>query len=171
MPLAYTESNVMHIVERIKKVQDFLGCQILLENVSSYVGYQQSEMQEWEFIHAITQQADCFLLLDVNNVYVNAFNHGFNPHHYLSGLPIDRIKQIHLAGYTIADDYLIDTHDQPVSLPVWDLYEQALKRFGSIPTMIERDDNYPDFAELMSELNHAKSIDSQLYPEAWRKAA
>ncbi len=103
MPLAYTESNVMHIVERIKKVQDFLDCQVLLENVSSYVDYQQSEMQEWEFIHAITQQADCFLLLDVNNVYVNAFNHGFNPHHYLNGLPIDRIKQIHLAGYTEAD--------------------------------------------------------------------
>lgn len=118
LPLPYTESTVKHVVERIRRVQDYLGCQILIENVSSYISYQQSDMQEWEFIRAITQQADCFLLLDVNNLFVSAFNHGFDPYTYLNNLPIDRIKQIHLAGYTEATDYLIDTHDQPVSAPV-----------------------------------------------------
>lgn len=171
MPLPYTEEAIHHVVQRIKQVQDYLGCQILLENVSSYVSYKQSEMPEWEFINAILQQADCFLLLDVNNLFVSAFNHGLDPHSYLNSLPLDRVKQIHLAGYTNNQDYLIDTHDQPVSAPVWELYEQTLKRFGSVPTMIERDDNYPDFADLMSELEHAKAIDKKLHPSLWNKAA
>ena len=171
LPLPYTESTVRHVVQRIQQVQDYLGCQILLENVSSYISYQQSDMQEWEFISAIIQQADCFLLLDINNVFVSAFNQGFEPHSYLNGLPINRIKQIHLAGYSNTDDYLIDTHDQPVSPPVWELYEQAIKRFGSTPTMIERDDNYPDFADLMAELDYAKLIDTQIHSPSWRKIA
>lgn len=171
MPLPYTEQTIKHVVDRVKQVQDFLGCQILLENVSSYVSYQQSEMQEWEFISAIVEQADCFMLLDVNNLFVSAFNHGFDPHSYLNGLPVNRVKQIHLAGYTENTEYLIDTHDQPVSAPVWELYEQTLKRFGSVPTMIERDDNYPDFSDLMAELEQAKSIDLTLHHSLWGQAA
>ncbi len=171
MPLPYTEEAIENVVKRIQKVQDYLGCQILLENVSSYVSYQQSEMPEWEFISAIAQQADCFLLLDVNNVFVSAFNHGFNSHTYLNGIPRDRVKQIHLAGYTDHQEYLIDTHDQPVTTPVWELYGQALKRFGSIPTMIERDDNFPDFGDLLLELDRARLIDSELHPAVRGRAA
>ncbi len=162
MPLPYTEQTIHHVVERIHQVQDYLGCQILLENVSSYVTYRESDMQEWEFITEITQQADCLLLLDINNVFVSAFNHGFDPLAYINGVPINRVKQIHLAGYTDNNSYLIDTHDQPVSVPVWELYEQALKRFGSVPTMIERDDNFPDFADLLAELEQARVIDRNL---------
>ncbi len=171
MPLPYTEEAIKHVVDRIQRVQDYLGCQILLENVSSYVTYLQSEMQEWEFITQIAQQSDSLLLLDVNNVFVSAFNHGFDPLTYLNGLPINRVKQIHLAGYTNNIDYLIDTHDQPVSTPVWELYEQALKRFGSIPTMIERDDNFPDFSALLAELEHAKIIDRELNSRIRSQAA
>jgi len=119
-------------------------------------------MQEWEFITEITQQSGCLLLLDINNVFVSAFNHGFDPLTYINALPIDRVKQIHLAGYTDNNNYLIDTHDQPVSVPVWELYEQALKRFGSVPTMIERDDNFPAFADLLAELEQARAIDRNL---------
>lgn len=162
MPLPYTEQTIHHVVERIHQVQDYLGCQILLENVSSYVTYRESDMQEWEFITEITQQADCLLLLDINNVFVSAFNHGFDPLAYINGVPINRVKQIHLAGYTDNNSYLIDTHDQPVSVPVWELYEQALKRFGSVPTMIERDDNFPAFADLLAELEQARAIDRNL---------
>jgi len=162
MPLPYTQETIRHVVERISQVQDYLGCQILLENVSSYVTYRESDMQEWEFITEIAQQSDCMLLLDINNVFVSAFNHGFDSLAYINGVPINRVKQIHLAGYTDNNSYLIDTHDQPVSLPVWELYEQALKRFGSVPTMIERDDNFPDFTDLLAELEHARSIDRNL---------
>ena len=162
MPLPYTQQTISHVVERIHQVQDYLGCQILLENVSSYVTYRESDMQEWEFITEITQQSDCLLLLDINNVFVSAFNHGFDPLVYINGVPIDRVKQIHLAGYTDNNSYLIDTHDQPVSVPVWELYEQALKRFSSVPTMIERDDNFPAFADLLAELEQARAIDRNL---------
>ncbi len=159
MPLPYTEMTINHVVERIHRVQDYLGSQLLLENVSSYITYRESEMQEWEFITEIAQRSDCLLLLDVNNVYVSAFNHGFNPQAYINAIPVDRVKQIHLAGYTDNQNYLIDTHDQPVSEPVWNLYEDTLKRFGSIPTMIERDNNFPDFAALEAELDCARAID------------
>ncbi len=162
MPLPYTEFTINHVVERIKKVQDYLGCQILLENVSSYVTYQESDIQEWEFITEIAQRSDCLLLLDINNVFVSAFNHRFDPHAYVDAIPSDRVKQIHLAGYTDNHDYLIDTHDQPVSQPVWELYEHTLNRIGSVPTMIERDDNYPEFNELLAELEHARAINQKL---------
>lgn len=171
MPLPYTEQSISHVVNRIHQVQDFLGCQILLENVNSYVSYKQSEMLEWEFISAILKQADCLLLLDINNLFVNAFNHGFNAHNYLNELPINRVRQIHLAGYTEQREYLINTHDQSVSAPVWELYSQALKRFGSIPTMIERDDNFPELDVLMSELEQARSIDFNLRQPLWSRAA
>jgi uncharacterized protein (UPF0276 family) len=158
LPLPYTEEALAHVVERVKRVQDFLGRQLLLENVSSYITYQASAMPEWEFVRAVAEQADCLLLLDVNNVYVSAFNHQFDPLDYLRALPAQRVQQIHLAGHLDRGDYLIDTHDHPVVTPVWELYAEALRRFGPVATMIERDDNIPPFAELYAELEQAREI-------------
>jgi uncharacterized protein (UPF0276 family) len=158
MPLPYTEAAVRHIVARVQEVQEFLGRRILLENVSSYVSYKQSEMSEWEFLDAITQQADCLLLLDVNNIYVSSFNHGFAAQDFIDGIPVDRVQQIHLAGHRNCGDHIIDTHDQAVIDPVWDLYAAAVRRFGRVSTMIERDDNIPPLAELLAELDHARAI-------------
>ncbi len=158
LPLPYTEKTINHVVERVKCVQDFYKKRILLENVSSYITYKESEMTEWEFLSEIANRADCLILLDLNNIYVSSYNHGFNPETYLHNIPIDRVQQFHLAGHLNCDDYIIDTHDHPVITEVWDLYTQAIKRFGDVPTMIERDDRIPPFEELWQELEHAKAI-------------
>ena len=158
LPVPYTEEALNHIVERVKTVQDFLGRQLLLENVSSYITYKDSELTEWEFLSAVAKNADCLLLLDVNNIYVSSFNHGFDPIEYLKSIPIDRVQQMHLAGHTNNGDHIIDTHDHPIVDPVWDLYAEAVKRFGLVATMIERDDHIPPLSELMLELDRAKSI-------------
>ncbi len=127
MPLPYDEAAVRHVVERVREVQDFLGRRILLENVSSYLTYSQSVMTEWEFLAAIADEADCLLLLDVNNIYVSAFNHGFDPMTYVNSVPARRVQQIHLAGHRNCGDYIIDSHDQPIIAAVWDLYAQAVQ--------------------------------------------
>jgi uncharacterized protein len=158
LPLPYTSEAIHHITGRIKQVQDFLGRQILIENVSSYVAYQDSEMSEWEFINEISQRADCLLLLDINNIYVSGVNHEFNPRDYIKAIPSERIYQIHLAGHSNRGDYIIDTHDDAIIDPVWDLYEATLRHHGLISTMIERDDNIPPLETLLHELNHAKDI-------------
>ncbi|WP_126456807.1 DUF692 domain-containing protein [Sulfuriflexus mobilis] len=158
LPLPYNTPAVSHLVDRIKQVQDFLGRQILMENVSSYVTYTHSQMSEWEFYSTIVEQADCLMLLDINNIYVSAVNHGFAPLDYLNGVPRERVQQIHLAGHTDYGDFIVDTHDHPVVDPVWDLYARAVERFGAISTMIERDDNFPPFDELMAELDQARAI-------------
>jgi uncharacterized protein (UPF0276 family) len=158
MPLPYTEAAIQHVVERIKQVQDCLGRQILIENVSSYVTYIQSEMTEWEFLSSIAERADCLILLDINNIYVSGFNHEFDPYDYLNNVPVARVWQHHLAGHSNEGNYLVDTHDESVIDPVWDLYAEAVRRFGSVSTMIERDDNIPAFAELFAELQRARSI-------------
>jgi uncharacterized protein (UPF0276 family) len=158
LPLPYTVETIKHLVERIQQVQDFLGRRILLENVSSYLTYLDSEMTEWEFLAEVTNQADCFILLDVNNIYVSSFNHHFNALNYLQGLPKHRVAQIHLAGHENHGDYIIDTHDAPVIQAVWDLYAESLKTFGPVSTMIERDGNIPPLAELLVELTHARHI-------------
>lgn len=158
LPLPYTENVIDHLVDRISAVQEYLGRQILIENVSSYITYKQSEMTEWEFLSNIAKGADCLLLLDVNNVYVSAFNHGFDPKDYLKNIPIDRVQQFHLAGHSNHQDYIIDTHDAEIISPVWDLYRTAISYFGKVSTMIERDDNIPDLAELVTELGHARHI-------------
>jgi uncharacterized protein (UPF0276 family) len=158
MPLPYTEEAVKHVVSRVNQVQDFLGRRILLENVSSYVTYKQSQLTEWEFLTHIAEQADCLILLDINNIYVSSFNHGFEPQDYLNGIPIERVQQFHLAGHQNCGNYIVDTHDHPIINPVWALYEKALKRFGPVSTMIERDDNIPPLKELLAELNHARAI-------------
>lgn len=158
MPLPYTEEAIKHVAERVMRVQDYLGRQILLENVSSYVTYKASEIQEWEFLSAIANLADCMILLDVNNVYVSSFNHGFDPREYIKNVPQQRVKQIHLAGHLNRGDYIIDTHDHPIIDPVWSLYGDTIKLLGPVSTMIERDDNIPEFPVLMEELAVAKRI-------------
>lgn len=161
LPLPYTQQTIDHVVSRIQRVQDFLGRQILIENVSSYLTYQQSEMQEWEFLTEIVQRADCYILLDVNNIYVSSVNHDFNPQTYLNNIPPQRIYQIHLAGHANHGDYIIDTHDATVIQAVWDLYASAIKRFGAISTMIERDDNIPPLNELLLEVEEARNVAKQ----------
>lgn len=158
LPLPYTDEAIAHVVARVKTVQDYLGRRILLENVSSYVSYRHSHMSEWEFYRNVVQEADCLMLLDINNIYVSSRNHGFDPLHYLDGVPVERVQQLHLAGHSDYGDYVIDTHDHPVVEPVWDLYAAALQRLGPVATMIERDDDMPPFAELLAELDQAREI-------------
>jgi uncharacterized protein (UPF0276 family) len=158
MPLPYTEEALRHLAQRVTQVQDFLGRRILLENVSSYVSYQSSEMTEWEFLAQLAELADCEILLDINNIYVSSVNHGFDPLTYLQAIPADRVRQFHLAGHSDLGGHLIDTHDHPIVEPVWDLYCAAVARFGAVPTMIERDDNIPDLSELVAELQIAREL-------------
>lgn len=165
LPVPYTTEAIQHIVSRIQEIQDFLKRPFLIENVSSYLTYKQSEMSEWDFILEIVKQSGCYLLLDVNNVYVSSFNHNFDPMAYINSMPSGRVAQIHLAGHTNHGDYIIDTHNAPVIEPVWDLYEATIQRLGPVSTMIERDDNMPDFSELLSEINHAKRLAIQAAKE------
>lgn len=162
MPLPYTEEAVAHVVSHVNEVQEFLGRRVLLENVSSYVTYNQSAMTEWEFLRAIAERADCYILLDVNNIYVSSFNHGFDPESYLRGVPVDRVHQFHLAGHRNCGNYIVDTHDETVIDPVWDLYAHAVRRFGDVSTMIERDDHIPPLPELLDELNRARRIAAEV---------
>jgi hypothetical protein len=165
LPLPYTDEALKHVVSRVRSVQDFLGRRILLENVSSYVGFRDSRLTEWEFLKAVAEEADCLMLLDVNNIYVSSVNHEFDPYSYLDAIPRERVQQIHLAGHQNHGDYLIDTHDHPVPDPVWALYAAAVRRFGAVSTMIERDANMPPFAELYGELEAARRIATQTFAE------
>jgi uncharacterized protein len=158
LPLPYTEEALASVVERVRAVQDFLGRRILLENVSSYVAFGDSHLTEWQFLGEIARRADCLILLDVNNIYVSAVNHEFDPLEYLSAIPAERVQQIHLAGHEDHGDYLIDTHDHPVPDPVWELYASAVRRFGAVSTMIERDDRIPPLEELCAELSRARAL-------------
>ncbi|STQ89632.1 MNIO family bufferin maturase [Iodobacter fluviatilis] len=155
LPIPYTEEAIKHVAGRIRQVQDFLGRRLVIENASTYLEAQ-ADLQEWEFISAILQEADCQLLLDINNIYVSSRNHGFDPQRYLQAIPRQRIAYLHLAGHTDHGDHCIDTHDQPICAEVWSLYTQAISQWGAIPTMIERDANIPALPELLAELNHAR---------------
>lgn len=161
LPMPYTEEALKHIVGNIRKAQDFLGQQMLIENVSSYIAYNESAMNEWEFYSAVVEEADCLMLLDINNIYVSARNHHFDAERYLQGINPARVRQIHLAGHSDYGDYIIDTHDHPVVDSVWQLYAKAVERFGPVSTMIERDDDIPALAELITELDRARLIASQ----------
>ena len=161
LPVPYTEEAIRHVADRVSCVQDFLGRQILLENVSTYVAYKASEMSEWEFISEVARRSDCLLLLDVNNVYVSSVNHGFDPRRYIDALPATRIRQIHLAGHEDHGDHIIDTHDHDICDAVWSLYDYTIERFGSVPAMIERDDNIPPLDALLAELAKARAIASR----------
>jgi len=162
LPLPYTEEALQHVADRILQVQDFLGRQILIENVSSYITYKHSAMTEWEFLSEIAKRTDCLLLLDINNVYVSAFNHGFSAEDFLNGIPVERAQQFHVAGHFNRGDVIIDTHDAPVTDPVWDLYRTALKRFGNVSTLLERDDDIPPIQVLVDELAIARRIGEEI---------
>ncbi len=170
LPLPYTQETINHVVSRVRQVQDFLQRRILLENVSSYLTYKQSEMSEWEFLTAIAEQADCLILLDINNIYVSAFNHQFDPLTYINYIPPERVYQFHLAGHSQYEHYIIDTHDAPVIDSVWKLYAAAVRRFGAVSTMIERDDNIPELPELLAELRQAREIKDSIQQEGLQLA-
>ncbi|MDJ0554797.1 MAG: DUF692 domain-containing protein [Microcoleaceae cyanobacterium MO_207.B10] len=158
IPLVYTEEVMDFVASRILQVQEFLGRQILIENPSPYLSFTDSTMSEWEFIEGLLKKADCYLLLDVNNLYVNAINNGIDPLIYLDSIPKTRVKEIHLAGYEEKENYLLDTHGYPVHPPVWELYKEALVRFGAVPTLIEWDTDIPSFEVLLAEANKAEKL-------------
>ena len=158
LPLPCTEEAIQHVVERLEQVQDFLGQQILLENASTYLTFENAEMTEWDFYREVVERADSLMLLDVNNIYVCARNHGFEPVDFLDSMPSNRVMQMHVSGHSDFGDYVIDTHDHPVVEPVWQLFAEALKRFGPVSSMIERDDRFPPFEELMAELQTMRKI-------------
>lgn len=155
-PLPYTDEAAQHVITQIKRVQDRLQRRLVIENVSSYIQFRDSACSEWEFLSYVATQADCLLLLDVNNVYVSSVNHAFDPLEYLAAIPADRVQQIHLAGHSNQGEHIIDTHDHPVAEQVWALYGAACKRFGAVATMIERDDHIPALHELVNELDRAR---------------
>lgn len=171
LPIPYTWETLTHVVERIKRVQDFLGRRLVIENASTYVTFYESEMDEWAFVKEMAERADCLLLLDVNNVFVSGFNHGFGAARFIDSIPVERVVQLHLAGHTDNGTYKIDTHDQPVCEEVWALYEQARRRFGDVSVMIERDDNFPPVSELLAELNRMREIAARVDAEQSRSAA
>jgi uncharacterized protein (UPF0276 family) len=161
-PLPFTEEALDHVARRVVQVQERLGRRILVENVSSYLEFTASTLTEWEFLAALCRRADCGLLLDVNNVYVSAHNHGFAAEDFLHGVPADRVGQMHLAGHTDAGTHLLDTHDHPVCDPVWELYRRAVERFGPVATLIERDDHIPPLAEVVAESQKAAAIAAEV---------
>ena len=166
LPLPYDAPALACVVDNIARVQDYLGHRILIENPSSYVTFRSSDRSEWDFLADMAERADCLLLLDVNNIYVSARNHGFDPLDYLAGLPGDRIQQIHLAGHSDMGDYVIDTHDAAVCDAVWDLYGRAVAMFGPVATMIERDDDIPPLSAVIAELDRARALAAQVLEPA-----
>lgn len=151
LPLPYTEAALRHTAARVAAVQDGLGRQILVENVSSYLQFEGAEMTEWDFLVRLAQRAGCRILLDVNNIYVSAVNHGFPAGDYLRAIPAELVGEIHLAGHTVTDDILIDTHSAPVTDAVWALYRDALRLLGPVPTLIEWDAELPTLDRLLAE--------------------
>ena len=158
LPLPYTAESLEYIAGRVSQVQDVLQRPLVLENVSSYVRAASDEFSEWEFLAALSRESGCELLLDVNNVYVSSRNHGFDPWAFIQGLPAEKVRQLHLAGHNDYGDYVIDTHDHPVSDPVWALYQRTLEHIGPVATLLERDDHFPPFEELLAELHKAREL-------------
>lgn len=157
-PLPYTEEAARRLITHIQQAQDVLQRRLVVENVSSYVSFAHSGATEWDFLCHVANEADCLLLVDINNIYVSAVNHGFDPQDYLNALPAHRVQQMHLAGHSRYPTHIIDTHDHPVCDEVWDLYAAACRRFGAVATMIERDDHIPPLPELLAELDMARLI-------------
>ena len=157
LPLPYTDEAIRHVSGRVRRVQERLGRRIALENVSSYLSFETDSMSEWEFLLAVSEEADCGILLDINNVYVSAHNHGFDAAKYIDSIPADRVFQIHLAGHSVSGEILIDTHDHPVPDPVWSLYERVIERLGEVSTLIEWDDRIPSYERLLEEADKART--------------
>lgn len=171
LPFPYTREALDHVCERVDRVQEVLGRRIALENVSTYVTFRGSEMPEWEFIAEMSRRTGCWLIFDVNNVYVSAFNHEFSAEEFIDGIPADRVIQFHLAGHEHNLTHIIDTHDHDVVEEVWDLYRAALRRFGQVSTMIERDDHIPPLADLVAELGVARAIADEVLAKGALPAA
>lgn len=167
LPLPLNDETLRHVVARIRTVQDFLERPLVLENPSTYVGFTDDSMPEWEFLARMTEQADCGLLLDVNNVYVSSVNHDFDPVEYIEAIPAERVVQFHLAGHTDCGTHVIDTHDGPVIEAVWDLYRHARERTGSVSTLLEWDASIPEFSVLHAEALKARDcFDARPTPSA-----
>lgn len=162
LPMPFTEEAVEHVARRVSEVQERLGRQVMLENVSSYLTFKTSTMTEWEFLAQVATRADCGILLDINNVYVSARNHGFDAHAYLNGIPVERVGQFHLAGHLDRGDLLIDTHEGHVADPVWALYRKAVRRFGQVPSLVEWDTDVPDLPTLLAESRKAAAVEAQI---------
>jgi uncharacterized protein len=162
LPLPYTEEALTHIVSRIAQVQDYLGRELLIENLSSYIEFNASTIPEWEFLTAAAERSGCRILLDVNNIYVNACNHAFDAAHYIAHVPQQLVAELHLAGHSVQQygghEILVDTHDHPICDEVWALYRAATKRFGALPTLIEWDSELPPLEVLMAEAETAQHI-------------
>jgi uncharacterized protein (UPF0276 family) len=158
IPLPYTDEALRHVAARIREVQDILERPLLIENVSSYMAFADSTMTEWDFISTIADEADCGILLDLNNIFVSAFNHRFDANEYVDAVPAERVVQYHLAGHSDRGTHLLDTHDHPICDAVWALYERAARRFGAVSAMVEWDDNIPEFAELARIADRARTI-------------
>jgi uncharacterized protein (UPF0276 family) len=168
LPLPYSEEALRIVARNLRQAQDALGRRLVLENVSSYAEYRASTMTEWEFLAALAEEADCLLLLDVNNVYVSSVNHGTDATRFIDAMPVGRVQQIHLAGHTDHGTHIVDTHDQPIADPVWTLYRRACERFGAVATLIERDDRIPPLETLIEELDRARAVAARV---AQRRAA
>ena len=166
LPVPYTREALDHVAARVHHVQEYLGQAIALENVSSYVQFSHSEMSEWEFIAELTRRTGCWLVFDVNNVFVSAFNHDFDAYAFIAGVPKERIVQFHLAGHEHNMSHIIDTHDAIVCDEVWDLYRTALSNFGPVSAIIERDDHIPPLDDLVAELDVARSVAAEMLKPA-----
>lgn len=171
LPLAYTDEAVRQVAGRIRQVQEILGRTILIENVSSYIEFKCSRLSEWEFLTTVADEADCAILLDINNIFVNAFNHEFDAVQYIDSVPTERVVQFHLAGHSDHGTYLLDSHDHPIRPEVWNLYEHAVSRFGRLPTLIEWDDNIPEFEILAATAEEARRRCDQVLDESADRAA
>lgn len=163
LPLPYTQEAIHHSAARIRQIQDFLGQRILIENVSSYFRFKHSELTEWQFLQAIAEEADCFILLDINNIYVSAMNNAFNPKEYINALATNRVAQFHLAGFENHESHLLDNHGSAIHPEVWQLYKNALNKFGTQPTLIERDNHIPHLTILMNEAKQAQNLIENTY--------
>jgi len=161
LPLPYTAQALDHVVGRVQRVQERLGRPFVLENVSSYVAYADSAMPEWEFLAEVARRSGCGILLDINNIYVSAKNHRFDPRDYIRGVPKEAVRQFHLAGHSNKGTFLLDTHDHPVIDEVWELYKDAVRRFGPVSTLVEWDDKIPPFERLEQESIRAREIQDE----------
>jgi uncharacterized protein len=166
LPIPYTWEAVEVTAAKIRQVQDFVEVPVVVENVSSYAEFHESVMTEWEFLNEVVERADCGILLDVNNIYVSSMNHSFDPRKYLDAVPAERVAQIHIAGHSRYEKYILDTHDHPVIDPVWALYDRAIRRIGPTATLLEWDDRIPSFEEV-----HAEALKANRYLHGEANAA
>ncbi len=158
LPMPYTDESLRHVAERVRTISDYLERPLFLENPSTYLEFAESTWTEWDFLAELTGLSGCGLLLDVNNVYVSSFNHGFDPFEYVDRIPVDRVVQIHLAGHTHKGTHILDTHSDHVVDPVWELYRRVYQRMGGIATLLEWDDSIPSFDTV-----HAEALKARWY--------